>query len=98
MSAMASQITGVSVICPGRSFVPERRSKKASKLRVTGLCEGNSSVTGEFPAQRANNAKNISIRWRHHSYWYDTILASVEYRSNYEFTTDAPYLARGCLL
>ena len=28
-----------------------RRSKKASKLRVTGLCEGNSPVTGEFPAQ-----------------------------------------------
>ena len=29
-----------------------RRSKKASKLRVTGLCAGNSLVTGEFPAQR----------------------------------------------
>ena len=28
-----------------------RRSKKTSKLRVTGLCEGNSPVTGEFPAQ-----------------------------------------------
>ena len=25
------------------------RSKKTSKLRVTGLCEGNSPVTGEFP-------------------------------------------------
>ena len=29
-----------------------RRSKKTSKLRVTGLCGGNSPVTGEFPAQR----------------------------------------------
>ena len=28
-----------------------RRSKKTSKLRVIGLCEGNSPVTGEFPAQ-----------------------------------------------
>ena len=28
-----------------------RRSKKTSKLRVTGLCEGNSPVTGEFPAK-----------------------------------------------
>ena len=28
-----------------------RRSKKTSKLRVTGLCEGNSPVTGVFPAQ-----------------------------------------------
>ena len=43
-----------------------RRSKKTSKLRVTGLCEGNSPVTGEFPAQRASNAENVSIWWRHH--------------------------------
>ena len=42
------------------------RSKKASKPRVTGLCEGNSPVTGEFPAQRASNKENISIWWRHH--------------------------------
>ena len=28
-----------------------RRSKKTSKLRGTGLCAGNSPVTGEFPAQ-----------------------------------------------
>ena len=43
-----------------------RRSKKTSKLRVTGLCAGNSPVTGEFPAQRASNAENVSIWWRHH--------------------------------
>ena len=43
-----------------------RRSKKAPKLRVTGLCVGNSPVTGEFPAQRSNNAENVSIWWRHH--------------------------------
>ena len=43
-----------------------RRSKKTSKLHVTGLCAGNSPVTYEVPAQRANNAKNISIWWRHH--------------------------------
>ena len=43
-----------------------RRSNKTSKLRVTGLCEGNSPVTGEFPAQRTSNAENISIWWRHH--------------------------------
>ena len=34
-----------------------RRSKKTSKLRVTGLCAGNSPVTGEFPAQRPSNAE-----------------------------------------
>ena len=43
-----------------------RRSKKTSKLRVTGLCAGNSPGTGEFPAQRASNAENVSLWWRHH--------------------------------
>ena len=43
-----------------------RRLKKTSKLRVTGFCEGNSLVTGEFPAQKASNAENVSIWWRHH--------------------------------
>ena len=42
-----------------------RRSQKTPKLRVTDLCEGNIPVTGEFPAQRASNAKNVSI-WRRH--------------------------------
>ena len=46
-----------------------RRSKKTSKLRVTGLCEGNSPVTGEFPAQRASNAENVFICWRLHVWW-----------------------------
>ena len=40
--------------------------KKTSKLRVIGLCEGNSPVTGEFPAQRASNAEYVSIGWRNH--------------------------------
>ena len=44
------------------------RSKKTSKLRVTGFCAGNSPGTGEFPAQSANNAENVSIWWRHHEY------------------------------
>ena len=41
------------------------KSKKTSKLRVTGLCGGNSPVTGEFPTQRSSNADNVSIWWRH---------------------------------
>ena len=43
-----------------------RRSKKTSKLRVTGLGARNSPGTSEFPAQMASNAENISIWWRHH--------------------------------
>ena len=43
-----------------------RNSKKTSKLRVTGLCAGNSPGTGEFPAQMASYEENVSIWWRHH--------------------------------
>ena len=49
---------------PNRLF--GRRTKKTSKPRVTGLCEGNPPVTGGFPSQSASNADNISIWWRHH--------------------------------
>ena len=42
------------------------RSKKTSKLCVTGLCAVNSPVTGEFPTQRASNAENASTWWHHH--------------------------------
>ena len=44
-----------------------RRSKKTSKLRVTGLCVGNSPGAGEFPAQMASYEENVSIWWRHHA-------------------------------
>ena len=44
-----------------------RISKKTlKKLDVTGLCEGNSPVTGEFPTQRASHVENVSISWLHH--------------------------------
>ena len=45
------------------------RSKKTSKLPITGPCAGNSQGTGEFPAQMASNAENVSIWWRHHVWW-----------------------------
>ena len=44
------------------------RSKRTSRLRVTGPCAWNSPVTGEFPAQMASNADNVSIWWRHHAW------------------------------
>ena len=68
MAKMASQITSLTIVY---STVIKRRSKKTSKLRATGLCAGNSPGTGEFPAQRASNAENIFIWWRHHD-WHDT--------------------------
>ena len=47
-------------------FIRAQIKEKKSKLRVPGLCEGNSPVIGEFTAQMASDAENISIWWRHH--------------------------------
>ena len=74
MGAIASQITSLTIIY---STVYLDWSKKTSTLRVTGFCAG----TGEFPAQMASNAENVSIWWRRHvdmvkwwySYIYDTV-------------------------
>ena len=57
-------ITTASLMIVYRLFI--RRSRKTSKLRVTGLCEGNSPMTGGFLAQMVNNTENVSIWWRHH--------------------------------
>ena len=64
MGAMASQITSLTIVYS--TVYSGMDKKKTSKLRVTGLCAGNSPVTGEFPAQRASKAENVSIWWRHH--------------------------------
>ena len=57
MSTMVSQITSLMIVCS--AIYSMGRSKKTSKLHVTGLCEGNSPLTGEFPAQRASNAEKM---------------------------------------
>ena len=64
MGSMASQITSLTICLLSRVF--GRSSKKTSKLRGTGLCAGNSPGTGEFPAEMASYAENVSIWWRHH--------------------------------
>ena len=53
-----------------------RISKKASKLRVTGLCAGNSPGTGELPAQSTSYTENVSVWWRHHVKFHVQSLSS----------------------
>ena len=48
-------------------------------LCVTGLCEGNSPVTGEFPTQRASNAENVFFWWRHHLACYGYAMATQKF-------------------
>ena len=50
--------TVCSIVCSGA----DKKQNKTSKLRVTGLCKGNLPATGEFPAQKASNAENVSIK------------------------------------
>ena len=59
MNAMVPQITSLTIIYSTVNSDADQRN--SSTLRVTGLCEMNSPVTGEFPAQRASNAGNVSI-------------------------------------
>ena len=67
MSAMASQISGVSIgystVCLGADHRKHQSSVSLAFVRdsphVGGLCE-------VFPARRTNNALNVSIWWRHH--------------------------------
>ena len=67
MSVMASQI--ISLLAVYSTVYSGADQKKTSKLRVTGLSAGNSPVTGEFPIQKAINAENNSIWWRHNDIW-----------------------------
>ena len=86
MSPMSSQITSLFT----QSFIQTQIKKTLPKLRVTGLCEGNSSGTGEFPSQRASNAENVSIDdvivdrvltrselvWCHQLHWNENVIVT----------------------
>ena len=69
MSVMASQIISLTIVYStvySGAYVGNISAKRTSKLGVTGLCEENSPVTDVLPTQRASNAENVSIWWRHH--------------------------------
>ena len=68
MGTVASQITSLTIVYSTVYSGADQRKHQRLKLRVTRLCAGNSPGTGEFPAQMASNAENVSIWWRHHEY------------------------------
>ena len=64
MGAIASQITSLTIVYPTvYSDADERKHQSSASLAI---CAGTSPVTGEFTAQKASNAENVSIWWRHH--------------------------------
>ena len=78
MSAMASQITSLTIVyLIVYSGVHQRNIKVPRHWSLCGVFTG----TGEFPAQMASNAENVSIWWRHHETWVWDILCSHTYHN-----------------
>ena len=65
IGSMMSQITRLTIVY-STVYSDQKKHQSSASLRVTGLCEGNSPMTGEFPSKRASTAENVSIWWRHH--------------------------------
>ena len=59
MGAMASQITDVSIVYSTACSGADQRKIKAPR---------HWPLWGDFPSQRASNAENVSIWWRHHCF------------------------------
>ena len=65
MSAMVSQITCVSIVCSAACSADERKYQSSALLDFVRGIHRYPSATGGFPSQRAGDAKNSSIWWRH---------------------------------
>ena len=63
MGGTASEINSLAII---HSTVYTGADQRKHKSTASLLFAGNSPVTGEFPAQMASYAENVSIWWRHH--------------------------------
>ena len=67
MTTMASQITSTRLF--NQSFIQAQIKENIKAPRRWPLC-GEFTATGEFPAQRASNAENVSIWRRYHVLMY----------------------------
>ena len=63
MTTIASQITSLALFT--QPFIQTQIKENIKALRHWPLC-GEFTGTGEFPAQKASYAENVSIWWRHH--------------------------------
>ena len=72
MRAMASQITGVSVVYSTVGSGADQRKHQSSESLASV------PVTGEFPTRKASNAENVSIWWDHHVYNHRSIIGILE--------------------
>ena len=75
MSATACQITSLTIVYS--TVYSGADEKPTLQLHVAGLYAGNIPATGEFPAQRASNAENVSMWWRHHDFLERELFAEI---------------------
>ena len=74
MGTIASQITSLTIVYSAVYSGADQKNIKAP--RQWPLC-GEFTGTGEFPAQMASNAENVSIWWRHHVICWCSICNSI---------------------
>ena len=75
MGAIASQITSLTIVYSTIYSGADQRKHQSSASLV--FVRGNSPETGEFPAQMASNAENVSIWWRHRVHCFTGVMARV---------------------
>ena len=88
MTTIASQITSLTVVYSRVYTDADQRNIKAP--RHWPLC-GEFTGVGEFPAQRASYAENVSIWWRHHEWdrsWMLAHFSTSPHTKNYSVKND----------
>ena len=75
MGAMASQITSLTIVYSiVHSDADQIKNQSTASLAFVR------EFTGEFPAQMASNAENVSIWWRHHVQYPPEVVSKQRYR------------------
>ena len=89
MGTMAPQITSLTIVYSTvYSGADQRKHQSSASLAFVW---GNSPGTGEFPAQMATNAENVSISWRHHVSYLLNLYTKAEPRSVITYPPDHGY-------
>ena len=75
MGAIASQITSLTIVYSTVYSDADQRKHQSSASLV--FCVDNLPGTGEYPAQRASYAGNVTIWWRHHATTFSAPLPTI---------------------
>ena len=87
MGTMASQITSLTIVYSAvYSDADQRKHQSSTSLAIAG----NSPGTGEFPAQMASNAANVSIWWRHHGQVPSLVIGPLQSIYPYGYPSQLP--------